>query len=136
MGVTTTKRTPQKQAKSSLGELERAVMDVLWDLPEAQDVTVRDVHTTLSDSRDVAYTTVMTVMDRLARKDLVVQQKSGRAYRYHAANSRAEMTADMMRGTLSALGSGERGPALVAFVEEASAEDVEALRQALAALGD
>lgn len=111
-------------------------MDVLWDLPDSQDSTVREVHTTLSASRDVAYTTVMTVMDRLARKDLVVQQKSGRAYRYRAASSRAEMTADMMRGTLSSLGSGERGPALVAFVEEASAEDVEALRQALAALGD
>ncbi|WP_110240604.1 BlaI/MecI/CopY family transcriptional regulator [Nocardioides gilvus] len=130
------KRTPRKQAKASLGELERAVMDVLWELPDGQDVTVREVHTTLSSTRDVAYTTVMTVMDRLARKELVVQQKSGRAYRYHPATSRAEMTADMMRGTLSTLGSGERGPALVAFVEEASAEDVEALRQALAALGD
>lgn len=111
-------------------------MDVLWDLPDGEDITVREVHTTLSGTRDVAYTTVMTVMDRLARKGTVLQHKAGRAYRYQPASSRAEMTADMMRGTLSSLGSGERGPALVAFVEEASAEELDALRQAIAALGD
>ena len=120
--------------KTSLGELERAVMDVLWGLDPGQEVTVRDVHAVIVESRDVAYTTVMTVMDRLSRKGMTVQRKEGRAYRYHAAATRAEMTADMMRGTLSGLGTGERGPALVAFVEEASEEEIAALRQALAAL--
>lgn len=120
--------------KTSLGDLERAVMDVLWDLEEGQEITVRDVHGVIAGSRDIAYTTVMTVMDRLSRKGLTVQRKEGRAYRYRAAATRAEMTADMMRGTLSDLGTGERGPALVAFVEEASAEEIAALRQALAAL--
>lgn len=127
------KKTAQK---SALGDLERAVMDVLWSLDEGTDVTVRDVHARLSAERDVAYTTVMTVMDRLARKDLVVQEKAGRAYRYRAGASRAEMTADLMRGTLSDLGSAERGPALVAFVEDATQEEIAALRQALAALDD
>ncbi|QCC78725.1 BlaI/MecI/CopY family transcriptional regulator [Nocardioides daphniae] len=109
-------------------------MDVLWDLDEGQEVTVREVHAALSQTRDVAYTTVMTVMDRLARKGMTIQHKEGRAYRYLARTTRAEMTADLMRGTLSDLGSGEREPALVAFVEEASAEDLAALRRALAAL--
>lgn len=120
--------------KNALGELERAVMDVLWDLPAGTEFTVREVHAALLDSRDVAYTTVMTVMDRLARKGMTVQHKDGRAYRYQAASTRAEMTADLMRGTLDDLGSTDRGPALVAFVEDASAEEIEALRQALAAL--
>lgn len=109
-------------------------MDVLWELEEGDEVTVRQVHAALSGSRDVAYTTVMTVMDRLARKGLTLQHKDGRAYRYAARATRAEMTADLMRGTLSDLGDSDREPALVAFVEEASAEDLAALRRALAAL--
>ena len=114
------------------GELEQAVMDVLWSSPTA--MAVRDVQAALAKERDLAYTTVMTVMDRLARKGMTTQRKEGRAYTYAARTSRAEMTADLMRGTLSDLGSGEREPALVAFVEEASAEDLAALRRALAAL--
>jgi predicted transcriptional regulator len=120
--------------KAGLGDLERAVMDVLWDLPEGQDATVREVHAVLADDRGVAYTTIMTVMDRLARKGMVEQEREGRAYRYRARGSRAEMTADLMRGTLSELGEAERTPALVAFVEDASADEVAALRAALAAL--
>lgn len=123
-----------RRATSSLGDLERAVMDVLWDLGTDEVMTVREVHAVLLQERDVAYTTVMTVMDRLARKGLTVQHRAGRAYRYQAAATRAGLTADLMRDTLSDLGSGERGPALVAFVEDASEEEIAALRQALAAL--
>lgn len=110
-------------------------MDVLWELDDGVEITVREVHNVLAAERDVAYTTVMTVMDRLARKGLTHQHKEGRAYRYRAATSRASMTADLMRDTLADLGSGERGPALVAFVEEASPDEIEALRRALDDLG-
>lgn len=124
----------RRGSSTSLGDLERAVMDVLWALEPGAEMTVREVHAVLLEERDVAYTTVMTVMDRLARKGLTVQHRAGRAYRYQAAATRAELTADLMRDTLSDLGSGERGPALVAFVEDASEEEIAALRQALAAL--
>lgn len=122
--------------RAALGALERAVMDVLWTLDAAEEATVRDVHSRLAEHRDVAYTTVMTVMDRLARKGMVDQRKDGRAYRYRPRASRAEMTADLLRGTLASLGETEREPAIVAFVEEASPADVAALRRALAALDD
>ena len=129
-----TSTTAGRGAKPALGDLERAVMDVLWDLPEGEESTVREVHAKLAESRDVAYTTVMTVMDRLARKGMVLQEKEGRAYRYRAKATRAGMTADLMRDTLADLGSNEREPALVAFVEEASADDLAAQRRALEAL--
>jgi predicted transcriptional regulator len=48
-----------------LGELERAIMDVLWDAVEP--LTVRQVGLRLTN-RDLAHTTVMTVLDRLAKK--------------------------------------------------------------------
>ncbi len=54
-----------------LGSLERAVMDQLWDTGGPQ--TVRQVHQALSAQRDLAYNTVMTVLQRLSRKRLVVQ---------------------------------------------------------------
>ena len=61
-----------------LGELERAIMEVLW---EASDLmTVRQVGACLTD-RDLAHTTVMTVLDRLAMKGFVNRERAGRAWR-------------------------------------------------------
>src|SRR5574337_1475127 len=74
-----------------LGDLERAVMDCLWSTSEPQ--TVRKVHETLSLQRDLAYTTVMTVLQRLARKNLVSQIRDDRAHRYTPVRSRDELVA-------------------------------------------
>lgn len=116
------------------GDLERAVLDVLWDSEPDAWRTVREVHAALSPDRDVAYTTVMTVMDRLSRKQQIIQRKDGRAYLYRPRASRSEMVAELLKVTLDDFGSHHRQSALVAFVEEASADDVAALRQALARL--
>lgn len=118
---------------SRMGELERAVMDRLW-AGEGTWLTVREVHESLAADREIAYTTVMTVMDRLSKKALVEQQKDGRAYRYRAAASRGSMTADLMRSALDEFATADRRTALVAFVGEASDEERVALREALAKL--
>jgi predicted transcriptional regulator len=95
----------------ALGDLEREVMTQLWDAGEP--LTVRQVHERLS-GRDLAYTTVMTVLDRLAKKSVVVQEKDGRAYRYAPAQTREQMTAGLM---LDALGdTPDRDAALAYFV--------------------
>jgi predicted transcriptional regulator len=121
-------------SRSQLGDLERAVMERLWTAPDGAAMTVRDVHADLAADRDLAYTTVMTVMDRLAKKELVEQERDGRAYRYRARASRAALTAELMRDTLDDFAEHDRGTALVAFVEDASADDIAALRRALADL--
>jgi predicted transcriptional regulator len=56
-------------------------MTVLWPLGEG---TVRDIHRQLAASRPRAYTTIMTIMDRLAHKGIVKRRRVGRAYRYQA----------------------------------------------------
>ncbi len=120
-----------------LGELERAIMDRLWDAYESEataTVTVRDLHQALEMDRRLAYTTVMTVLDRLARKELVVQERDGRAYRYRARAGRAAMTATLMHDTLDDFAHEDRRTALVAFVDVASPDEIEALRQALDAV--
>lgn len=119
------------RSAAGLGDLERAVLEVLWSEGWDGWTTVREVHARLAADRDIAYTTVMTVMGRLARKGVLTQRRTGRAYSYRAAGSRSELTAEMMRATLSELGDQDRPAALVAFVEEADTEELQALRAAL-----
>lgn len=66
---------------------EFEIMEVLWQLGSA---TVRDVYTALQPTRGLAYTTVMTVMEKLHRKGALEQQRHGRAYRYTVRISQAE----------------------------------------------
>lgn|SRR5574337_1623145 len=113
-----------------LGDLERAVMDCLWSTSEPQ--TVRKVHETLSLQRDLAYTTVMTVLQRLARKNLVSQIRDDRAHRYTPVRSRDELVARLMVEALDqASDSGSRHAALMQFVERVGVDEADVLRRAL-----
>ena len=116
-----------------LGDLERAVMDHLWASHEPQ--TVRQVHEALAAERDLAYTTIMTVLQRLAKKNLVVQHRDDRAHRYAPTHGRDELGAGLMVDALhQAADSGGREAALVHFVERVGADEAAALRRALAEL--
>jgi BlaI family transcriptional regulator, penicillinase repressor len=64
-----------------LAPLELECMNMLWPLGEA---TVREIRDRLTPRRARAYTTIMTIMDRLARKGVVERRKAGRAYLYRA----------------------------------------------------
>lgn len=115
-----------------LGDLERAVMDVLWDsVPGTSDgVTVREVADAL-DGRELAYTTVMTVLDRLAGKGMVQREREGRAWRYRPAASREAHIAQLMLDALDLGGS--RDAALVRFARSVTGTEAEVLRAALGA---
>jgi predicted transcriptional regulator len=110
----------------ALGELERAVMARLWAAPGP--LTVREVHDQLE--RELAYTTVMTVLGRLAKKGVVRQERDGKAYRYAAAATREQMAAELMLDALGDVGE-DRTAALVAFVDRVGPEEAAALRAAL-----
>ena len=110
-----------------LGELERSVMNVLWDA--TAPLTVRDVLTSL-DERDLAYTTVMTVLDRLGTKQMVGRERDGRAFRYTPTLTREEATADLLRDALDEAG-GDRTAALVHFATTVDPDEAAALRVAL-----
>ncbi|MGC5018572.1 BlaI/MecI/CopY family transcriptional regulator [Micromonospora sp. DT47] len=115
-----------------LGDLERAVMDVLWDsVPGTSDgVTVREVADALG-GRELAYTTVMTVLDRLAGKGMVQREREGRAWRYRAAASREAHIAQLMLDALDLGGS--RDAALVRFARSVTGTEADVLRAALGA---
>lgn len=111
---------------AKLGELERAVMEVLW--ARAEPATVRAVHEELSD-RDLAYTTVMTVLTRLAAKGVVRRKRSGRAWLYAPAATREEYVAELMLEALEM--TGDRDSALVRFAQSVTNDEADALRKAL-----
>ena len=117
-------------AGTGLGDLEREVMAQLWE--SGEPLTVRQVHEALSAGRSLAYTTVMTVLDRLAKKGVVRQERADRAYRYAPVQTREEMTAALMLDALGAAPDGAaRDAALVHFVGRVGPEGAAALRAAL-----
>jgi len=70
-----------------LAPLELECLSVLWPMGEG---TVRDIHRALAATRPRAYTTVMTIMDRLEQKGIVARKKVGRAFLYQARLSAEE----------------------------------------------
>lgn len=82
----------------AFGELEERIMKILW---RAAPATVREVHNELTRQSPLAYTTVMTVMDRLWRKGVLRRDPRGRAFEYSPVQSEAEYTAGLMHELLS-----------------------------------
>ncbi len=106
-------------------------MEVLWARQEAGDgaATARDVSRALAGDRDLAHTTVMTVLDRLTKKGFLVRERDGRAWRYQPAASRESYVAELMLGALNQ--TGDRDAALTHFVRSVSQDEIAVLRQAL-----
>ena len=107
-----------------MGELEKAVMAVLWDSPDG--VSAQEIRAAVEGS-DPAITTVLTVLARLARKDMVRRTEDGRAHRYFAARTRAEFLSELMADALGQ--ADDRGAVLARFVGSMDAGDAEQLRK-------
>lgn len=109
---------------ASMGELERAVMTVLWDHPDG--ATAQEVRAAL-DRPDLAVTTVLTVLTRLTRKELVTRTEDGRAHHYFAARTREDFLSDLMADALGQ--ADDRGAVLARFVGAMNPADADALRR-------
>lgn len=83
-----------------LGPLETEIMRLLW---KEKRSTVKKVHRVLSQQRDIAYTTVMTTMSRLAEKGVLERQRDGLAYVYTPAISEDDFVAMVVSQVLEGL---------------------------------
>jgi predicted transcriptional regulator len=108
-----------------LGELETAVMELLWAEPGQ---TVTQVERRLQRTREIAHTTVLTTLDRLHRKGYLARIKEGKAFVYAPRLSRDEFERGMAEEVLGALLGDFGAPALSAFVDLVG-EDSAALEQ-------
>ena len=129
---------PQQQegAEACRYRHPRLALGIVWEaVPSHPDgATVREVLECFAGERQIAYTTVMTVLDRLAKKDLVLRERDGRAWRYRPADTREALTAATMRRTLDDMDVADRRTALLHFLDGATNEEIEDLRSALAQL--
>jgi predicted transcriptional regulator len=107
-----------------MGDLEAEIMECVWDLGSA---SVKDVHECLLERREIAYTTVMTVMSRLAAKGLLVSRPVGRAYVYEAAAGREDFCAGVVRDFMSGVLADADRAVLAQFVESVTERDLEQL---------
>ena len=106
---------------SALGRLEREVMNIVW---QNDRVSVREVRAQLA--RAVAYTTVMTTLDRLFKKGLLERVREGRAFVYRASHTRQDVEAAVASGLLRGLlesGAGGTRPVLSNLVDVISDRD-------------
>jgi len=91
-------RRPRDIAKPSLSPLERKVMKKVW---KSSEVSVGDVYLHLGES--VPYTTLMTVMDRLYKQDLLLRRKRRQAFLYSPALSREQLERAVRKGIIDSL---------------------------------
>ena len=106
--------------ENSLGSLERGVMRLVWS---GREISVRDACAEFGDG--VAYTTLMTTMDRLYKKGLLTRRKDGRAFLYSAAASREEIEGAVATELVHSLlqREGEPLPVLSSLVNAVSERD-------------
>ena len=83
------------------GDLENIVMNAVWsmEVPEQEYICVCDVQERINflESKNWAYTTVKTVMDRLVEKAMIIRFKKGKKYFYKSVLSREEMAEEAMK---------------------------------------
>jgi len=86
------------RTRPGFGPLEMRLLELLW--ARATAATVREVQRACSG---LAYTTVMTTLDRLYRKRLLLRERAGRAFVYAPRCTRDELLSEMMSGHVSDL---------------------------------
>jgi len=92
-----------RSAREVLPPLELSCLRALWSLEEGN---VKDVQRIVAQSRPLAYTTIMTVLDRLVRKGKITRRKVGRAFLYAPQASRDVMRRAAIRELLEGLFDG------------------------------
>ena len=101
--------------KTLFGQLEQAIMDAVW---EHQPLTVRAVLERLSADRSIAYTTVMTVMNRLQRQGFLKRHMGDDgAYEYRSTTSRQEFFTSAARQRAGEMVKRYGDAALVQFLD-------------------
>jgi predicted transcriptional regulator len=117
-------RTSKKGIRQVLGDLETDIMELIW---RESPASVRQVHEHLARERSIAYTTVMTVMGRLAEKGLLKREQHGRAYLYIPTQNREEFCSETIDTVMQGLLGGFGEPVLSHFVDTVGSQDMDKL---------
>lgn len=121
-------RLEKKGIRASLFDLEADIMEVIWSKGWDR-CTVADVHRQLERQRDIAYTTVMTTMNRLCQKELLDREREGRRCIYRPLLTREAFLREMTREVLDSLPEVAREEAVAYLVEQVSEADADELER-------
>ncbi|GAA1439312.1 BlaI/MecI/CopY family transcriptional regulator [Nocardiopsis tropica] len=109
------------------GDLEAAIMQTVW--ASSTPIRVRDVVQNLQHERDIAFTTVQTVMDILFRKGWLDRAKQGRAYVYWAAATQEDYATGLVEEALES--APDQASVLSRLVARLPSGELDGLRDAL-----
>ena len=115
------------KSMDDLGPLQRAVMEAVWELGEA---TVRQVHERLTQKKSLAYTTVLSTMQKLERVGWLKHRPEGRTYVYSASRTREKAGGKAFRRFVANVFKGDPRAAFQYLVNEydLSEKDLDSLR--------
>jgi len=108
MGTKNIRRKSTKIGIEGIGRLEAEIMSVVWDLDRA--VTVREVYESMRKKKSIAYTTIMTVMNNLAEKGLLNQNKKATAYVYKPTKSKIDVAESLVQAVVDKILQGSVAP--------------------------
>jgi predicted transcriptional regulator len=106
----------------ALGDTEMEILNVVWELKSA---TVSQVHDRIMENRPVAYTTIMTVMQNLAKKGFLLFDKSGVSYVYSAAIDPADVRKTLLSHLMNKVFRGSPMALVQTLAESESLTDEE-----------
>jgi predicted transcriptional regulator len=112
-----------------LGQLERSVMETLWSLAAADPNGVFTAREIASPHAERAYTTILTVLDRLTNKGFVERVRDGRTHHYRPCATREQYIAELMHEALAF--APDRDAALIHFAESVTPDDADVMAAVL-----
>jgi BlaI family transcriptional regulator, penicillinase repressor len=110
------------RTRQTLTRQELAIMKVVW---QRGAVTVRDVYEALLAKRQIAYTTVMTMMNILEAKGYLRKDTQDRAFKYRATSQERTVVTSMVRDFVNRVFDGASHPLLLHLVKEGNLSDEE-----------
>jgi len=118
-------RPSESGIRKALGDLEADIMELVW---ERETASVRDIHEILEQDRELAYTTVMTVMSRLSDKGILLKERLGKYYLYKPALTKEEFSQTMFASVVSGI-KADLGKNALAFFVDSLTEDEDTLEE-------
>ena len=115
-------RPGQTGIRAVLFDLEADIMEIVWS-NGWERFTVSEVHAQLERQRDIAYTTVMTTVDRLFSKELLTRTRQGKRYQYRPVMTRQAFCREMAQEVFDCLPGLGRETALALLVDRVGAAD-------------
>lgn len=109
-----------------LGELEKRILQHMWETPEAD---AKQVHGALTKRRGGTLNTIQSTLDRLFKKDLLTRQKQGHAYYYRAKVGREELIAQLIQDVAGDFINADEDSLIAAFSSVSAGLDDEKLSQ-------